>query len=102
MIDTDAVAAAVEKLDVVDHLSGGDHGEVATYLPGRRVHGIRMNDDRVEVHVALRPHPDLVEAAEDVRAAVLAVTDGADVDVFVTDVVLHDDGDSDATDAEDP
>ena len=102
MIDTDAVVAAVENLDVVDHLTGGDHGEVATYLPGRRVHGVRMNDDRVEVHVALRLRPDLVAAAEDVRAAVRTVAAGADVDVFVTDVVLHDDDDSDAADAEDP
>lgn len=100
MIDTDAVVAAVERLDVVDHLSGGDFGEVATYLPGRRVHGVRTSGDRIEVHVVLRLRPDLMAAAADVREAVRAVAEGADVDVFITDVVLDEDDDEAGADTD--
>lgn len=32
-------------------LHGGAFGEVGTYLPGRRVAGVRITDDEVEVHV---------------------------------------------------
>lgn len=37
----------------VTRLSGGAFGEVATYLPGDRVTGVRVGDDGVHVHVVL-------------------------------------------------
>jgi uncharacterized alkaline shock family protein YloU len=52
-------------------LHGGRFGDVATYLPGRRVTGVRLDAarDRVEVHVVAEYLPDLLELAERVRAA---------------------------------
>lgn len=91
MIDVDAVAAAVEALPAVDRLGAGEFGEVATYLPGRRVHGVRTDGDHVEVHVVLRWQADLLAAADDVRSAVIATVDGdVDVDIIVADIVPED------------
>ena len=43
----DAVLAAPG----VVSLHGGPFGEVGTYLPGRRVSGVRLTEDEIEVHV---------------------------------------------------
>ncbi|GAA2023041.1 hypothetical protein WDZ16_02555 [Pseudokineococcus marinus] len=43
----DAVVAAPG----VVSLHAGPFGEVGTYLPGRRVAGVRISEDEVEVHV---------------------------------------------------
>jgi hypothetical protein len=51
-------------------LSGGTVGEVATYLPGRRVTGVRLRDTVVEVHVVGRYGPPMDEIGAQVRAAV--------------------------------
>ena len=53
-VDPDAVSAAALSCSQVARLSGGLAGEVATYLPGRRVAGIRIGDDEVEVHIVAR------------------------------------------------
>lgn len=38
----------------IEQLCGGAMGTVATYLPGRRISGLRVgDDDRVEVHVVM-------------------------------------------------
>lgn len=68
-----------------------DDGFLATFLPGRRVAGVRIADDVCEVAVVL--HLDgspLPEAAEQVRRAVTPVVGGRRVDVVVADVVLPD------------
>ncbi|MGL5861474.1 MAG: hypothetical protein ACRCY9_09490, partial [Phycicoccus sp.] len=49
----DRVAEAVLAVPGVAGLHGGTFGEVATYLPGRRVIGIRLNDVAAEVHVTV-------------------------------------------------
>ncbi len=63
---------------------GGSAAE-ATYLPGRRVTGVRYTDDGVEVHVVMRWEPDLRAAAAAVRHAVEALGLGP-VHVVVSDV----------------
>ncbi|MFC7759975.1 hypothetical protein ACFQY4_19605 [Catellatospora bangladeshensis] len=47
-VDVDAVAGAARACPGVDDLLGG-FPEVATYLPGRRVTGVRITDDTVEL-----------------------------------------------------
>ena len=47
-------SAAVLSVPDVHDLHGGAFGEVATYLPGRRVPGVRLTDDGVELHVVTR------------------------------------------------
>lgn len=50
-----AVRDAVLQAPDVAGLSAGILGEIATYLPGDRVAGVRVADDGVHVHVVLTP-----------------------------------------------
>ena len=63
-------------------------GAVATYLPGRRVPGLRIGSDRVEVEVVARWGIAVGDVAADVRQAVAMVAPGRKVDVTITDVEL--------------
>jgi hypothetical protein len=82
----DSIAAATAACPSVARMSAGDVGEVATYLPGRRVEGVRMTDDGVEVHVVARWDVSLPAAADEIRDALKAVVGGAPVSVFIDDV----------------
>ncbi len=81
----DSVAAAALSVPGVTRLHTGSFGEVATYLPGRRVEGVRLRPGSTEVHLVLRPGVDLLRTAEMVRAVVTAVVGGT-VDVYVEDL----------------
>ena len=85
-VDVDAVAAVVQALPVVRSLSGGRFGEVATYLPGRRVQGVRVRGENVEVHVVAGPGVPLPVVGATVRGAVLPLAGGCTVDVHVDDI----------------
>ena len=52
--DADVIAATVLGCRDVVRLSGGAFGEVATYLPGRRVVGVSLRPDGLSVHVVAR------------------------------------------------
>jgi len=68
--DPDRVAAAVLACPVVAGLNGGRFGEAATYLPGRRVTGVRITPDTVAVHLVGRyPAPPVGDIDQAVRAA---------------------------------
>ena len=82
----DVIAAAVTAVDGVADLHGGMFGEAATYLPGRRVPGIRLAEDGTEVHVSLLFGYPLRSTAEAVRDAVAPLVTGP-VHVTVEDVV---------------
>jgi uncharacterized alkaline shock family protein YloU len=82
----DVVAAAVLGVPGVAELHAGMFGEVGTYLPGRRVAGIRLGDDLTEVHVALTFGAPVRETAARIREVVGTITQGP-VDVTVEDVV---------------
>jgi hypothetical protein len=65
-------------------------GDVVTYLPGRRLTGVRvgMGDEPVELGVVLvldRPIPEVVRA---LRHEVSRMCSGAAVDITVADVAL--------------
>ena len=84
------VAAAVTAHPAVVGLHGGLYGAVATYLPGRKLVGVRIGvgDEPVEVAVVLRadrPIPDVVRA---LRREVSGLCGGAAVDITVADIVL--------------
>lgn len=70
---------------VVD-LHGGAFGEAATYLPGRRVHGIRLRPDHAEVRVTLAMGAAVRDTARAVRLAVAPWVGGLPVHVVVEDV----------------
>lgn len=84
--DADAVAELVRAVPGVAGLHPGMFGEVATHLPGRRVIGVRLLDDRVDVHVTLAPTAPVRTTAAAVRATVAASFPGRPVDVTVEDI----------------
>ena len=81
----EAVASAVLAVDGVTALHAGVVGEVSTYLPGRRVNGVKLREDGCEVHVVIAWDRPVVETADAVRTAVEHLVDGP-VHVTVEDV----------------
>lgn len=81
----EAVAAAVRAVPGVLDLHGGLLSEVATYLPGRMVRGVRLREPGAEVHVVLAWGAALDETTAAVRSAAAEVV-GLPVDVWVQDV----------------
>lgn len=81
----DQVAAAVRAVPGVDDLHAGALGEVATYLPGRRVGGVRLLDPGCEVHVVLTWGAPVAATTQMVREIVQSLTSGP-VHVTVEDV----------------
>ncbi len=86
VVDADAVAAAALACPEVAALSGGTFGEVATYLPGRRVAGVRIDTDRVDVHVVARYGAPLHQIADRVRRTVAPTVAGLPVNVTFDDI----------------
>ena len=84
----EAIAAAVARCPDVAGLSGGPYGEVATYLPGRSIAGIRLLEDSIEVHVIAHVGAHLPSVAARVRSACAPFAHGRHVDVTIDDVVL--------------
>jgi hypothetical protein len=80
------VAAAVLACPHVAELSGGPYGSVGTYLPGRRITGIRITDDQVTVRIVAVMAPLRVVETE-VRSAVAALVPGLPVHLGVDDVI---------------
>lgn len=85
--DPERLADAVLRVDDVDSLYGGLGGEVATYLPGKRVPGVRVRDGRVEIHIVVAGHRPVTDTARDVRRAVSPQVQSLPVDVIVGDIV---------------
>ena len=86
----EAVAQLALAVPGVERLHPGAFGEVGTYLPGRRVPGIRLRPDSVEVHVVVQRalldrRVPLPQVAERIHRAVGALT-GGPVHVFIDDL----------------
>lgn len=81
------VAAAVAAHPAVARLDG-EAGAVATYLPGRRLIGVRLGQggEPVELAVVLRLDQPIPGVAAALRREVSALCGGAAVDITVTDV----------------
>ncbi|WP_027929052.1 hypothetical protein [Amycolatopsis thermoflava] len=90
-IDVDRIAAAVLARPHVTGLHGGRFGEIATYLPGRRVHGVRIRFDEITVGVVGRYPATVREISDDVRTVVAALpgVGGRAVHVHVADLIIH-------------
>jgi len=85
----ETVAAAVLAHPGVARLSGGPFGTVASYLPGRRVVGVRLPPDPadpVEIVVVAHLGVGLPHLAQELGAAVAGVLGPVTVDVTVADV----------------
>jgi uncharacterized alkaline shock family protein YloU len=83
----DRIAAAVRSVPGVAGLHPGMFGEVGTYLPGRRIPGIRIDDGTVRVHISVLFGEHLRDVAAAVRSAIAAqIPEAAVIDVTVEDV----------------
>jgi hypothetical protein len=87
-VDARAVAERIVACPGVARLSGGAFGEVATYLPGLRVPGVRLVGGILEVHVVSRWDVPVPTLAAEVRAAVAPAAGGHEVAVFIDDIEL--------------
>lgn len=75
---------ALSVAGVVD-LAAGLAGEIATYLPGRQVPGVRLHPDRAEVHVVVDTSTPLPVVAAELMRVVREL--GFDrVDVHIDDL----------------
>jgi uncharacterized alkaline shock family protein YloU len=81
----DEVAGLVLSVPGVVRLHAGVFGEAATYLPGRRVSGVRLGDDVVEVHVVVATGVSIRDVAQHIHSVVGGVVT-APVHVLVEDV----------------
>ncbi len=84
--DPELIALTVQACPLVAGLHGGAFGEVATYLPGRRVVGVRVGDARVEIHVVGRYPASMAQIAGQIRNAIVGLSGAAVVDVTIEDV----------------
>jgi hypothetical protein len=86
-IDVDALATAVRSCHGVEDLDPGPLGSVvATYLPGRRVAGVRIATDRVTLQVKGTWGVPIRELATRIQDAVASLVGDRVVDVIVADL----------------
>jgi hypothetical protein len=81
----DLVEHAVLNVPGVLRMHGGTFGEVATYLPGRRIIGVRLGDAFADVHVVLAQDAALLETAAVVRHTVEPLV-ATPVNVYIEDL----------------
>lgn len=83
----DAVATAVLGCPAVAALHpGGLVHRTVTYLPGRRIDGVRIDDRRIAVSVVGVHGIPVVLLVDQVRSAVAPLAGGRPVDVHVADL----------------
>jgi hypothetical protein len=84
-VDVDAVVALVRASPGVQDLYGGSP-EVATYLPGRRVLGVRVTGPTVQIQVRALWGMALPRIGAGIQAAVAPLAGGRAVDVMIADI----------------
>lgn len=86
------IADVVLAHPAVSALDAGRFGAVASYLPGRRVDGVRITQDgsAVEVSVALVFGQPIPAVAEALRSAVRELVGDVAVDVTIVDLIQAD------------
>ena len=85
-VDVDDLAAAVRSCPAVVDLAEGEPASAATYLPGRRIVGLAVDDTRVTVQVRSRWGAPVGEVASQIRAAAGPLIGGRPLDIVVADV----------------
>lgn len=84
-VDVDVVAAAVRACPAVDDLHPGPGG-IATYLPGRRIDGVRVDPHTLAVAIRARWGVPATEVAAQIRHALAVAAAGRRVDVTIADL----------------
>lgn len=84
--EIDAVAAVIRGCAGVSALDSGPFGEVASYLPGRIVPGVAVDDSRIRVQVRSEWGVPATDVAAQIRAAVAPLAGPRPVDVTIADI----------------
>ncbi len=84
--EIDAVAAIVRGCAGVSALDGGPFGEVASYLPGRTVQGVTVDDSRIRVQVRSKWGVPAADVAALITAALAPLAGPRPVDVAIGDI----------------
>lgn len=71
----EAVADAALAIPGVAELHGGPFGEVGTYLPGKRITGVVLDESSCAVNISVAYPANVLAVAQAVRAAVEQVID---------------------------
>jgi len=82
----ESIAAAVLECPLVVRLGGGGVGEPATYLPGRRITGVAVRDETVEVSVVGTVGATAADLDDQVRRAVLPLVGERQLHVAFADI----------------
>jgi hypothetical protein len=82
----DAIAAIVQGCAGVSALDSGPFGEVASYLPGRIVPGVAVDDSRIRVQVRSEWGVPATDVAAQITAAVAPLAGSRPVDVTIADI----------------
>ncbi len=95
----DGIGALLAEHPDVAAAHSGRFGDITTHLPGRRVAGVRISDERVEIGVTARWSRPLPALVAELRAAALDLLTRAGsrvgaVDVTVADIESPDDGEA--------
>ena len=86
----DAIAAVVAVCPAVASLHGGGPRRTATYLPGRRVEGVHVDEERIRVSVVAVRGVPVRDVAEQIRTAVAPLVGDRAVDVHIADLQVGD------------
>ncbi|MDP8955159.1 MAG: hypothetical protein M3N37_09660 [Actinomycetota bacterium] len=95
VIDVDAVVHVVAQCPSVARLTSGTGVEAVSYLPGRRVPGVRVGEGGLEVHVVARYGPTMAQVAEEIRRGLRPLVGDAAVSVVIHDLDVDADADAD-------
>lgn len=86
-VDLDAVAAAVRSCPGVDDLDDGPiNARLATYLPGRKIDGLKITADTLTVQIRSMWGVPVTEVGAQIRLAVVHLVAGRRVDIIVADL----------------
>ena len=85
-IDVEMIAAVVRRCAGVSALDGGPYGEVATYLPGRKVVGVVIGDGQVTIQVRAAWGVPVPELAALITAAASPLAGHHLIDVVIADI----------------
>lgn len=85
-VDVDTLAATVRSCHFVSDLAAGGPGSPATYLPGRRVAGIAVDDERVRIQVRSCWAAPADVVATEIRASVRPLVGDRRIDITIADI----------------
>ena len=85
-VDVDAVHDAVAACTGVAGLGTSLPGSTATYLPGRRVPGVRVSPDAVELEIRAAWDSSAPQIFAEIKQALAVLAPGRRIDVTIADI----------------